>query len=206
MIKTSKLLFSLTALFISATASFAGLLGENYVLAGLSYTRVSATDAYDGFGGGIQVNHNVIHQDHFGLDITGFHSYSRMSGHGTRHRSYEATLGVTAFTEYDIFRPYFSVLTGWSWQKQSSLWYGSGKDDSWFYGAEGGVEINVNDAFSITPWIALGRFDKANVEEWSFGINAHYWISERVGFGLGYSFSDGPFVERTGTAVVTIRY
>lgn len=204
--KTNKTLIALAAMLGTTVASFGGLIGENYFGAGIGYTQsnFSVSPDLDGWGIGAQVNHNLSNDGNIGFDVGGSYAYSRISGSGFRARGHDLGVNAKAFSQMDNLKPYIGLHTGWLWANMR----GWGKNNSWYYGTEGGVELDLGNGFSLTPNVSLTRIHKRAMRDtiWSFGVNAHKWFNDNMGAGIGYSTTDGPDRTHSVMAAFTIRY
>lgn len=203
-----KTLWMLAAFAGSTIAtSAAGLIGENYAGAGLAYTWVSISGISnpDGWGAGVGINHNVQKDANFGIDINGVYTYARVSGSGLRVRSNTLQASAVLFTEMDNVKPFLSLDTGWTWEN-ARMFGLKISDDSWLWGFSGGVEIALNEAFSLTPSISWTRFNSYSDSVWSGGISGNYWINDQVSVQVGYGMTEGPEKAHTVGVSVNWRY
>ncbi len=160
---------------------------DNYQPTGLSTDLTLLNPVYEAYGVMEQTEINAPYSQKF--------------------RTNEALIGVTAFSEMGNLRPFVGVFTGWVWASHRES-FSREKYDSWVYGLRGGVEFTLTDELSLAPSIELQGTDDDRLGDWTwvFALDAHYWLSESWGVGVGYSVTDGPQKQHTGMAMATFRY
>ena len=204
-IKTS-LMTGFLALAVAAPVSLnAGLLGENYVGAGISYNEIRLSGAPNPNGWGAAVGGNMaIHRDaQFGFDVEGSLSYMRLSRSGARARGTVLNVSPTVYIGDAAAKPFVSFDTGWVWARASSGTF-SMSDDSWHWGFTSGVEFGVSDTLSITPSLSWTRIDSDRESTWSGGVTVHNWFTEQVGGAVSYYLTEGP--EKAHGVMVAVNF
>ncbi|MCC5833463.1 MAG: hypothetical protein JJU20_01905 [Opitutales bacterium] len=205
--RTIKTLIALAAMLGSSAAAFGGLLGVNYYGAGIGYgqTWFSNLPDLEGYGAGVGVNHNLLQEADYAIDLTAGYTYTRGSGLNIRSRGHAVSTSAVIFTEIEGGRPFFSVDTGWSWNR-SYYHHWRSSDDSWFYGWTGGMEFEIAENWSLAPYVSWTRWDSYRHSEWSGGVHLHHWLDENLGIGGSYSLTEGPDKSALVTLEVNFRY
>lgn len=203
---TSKLLAVLAALGIASSAS-AGLIGENYLGAGIGYAKVQS--AMDGWAGGVQYNTPAYAGDTFGVDVLGSYSYLHLRNRRspTRMRSSAVSAEVLLYAKTEMAKPYVMIGAGWTWDRFRDRVLGLQlQDDTWHMSMGAGFEINIDEKFSVTPAVSWTRYHDYSDDAITGSLDLHYWITEKLGLGLGYALTESGDKLHTVMASGTYRF
>ncbi len=203
--RIQKSLLGLAAMLGLSVASFGGLIGENYVLAGAGYStvRVSGISNPDGLTAVVGANYNAMREANFAADIRTSYSHTRLNSSGfNRWKNDTFLVGAVLFTEVDNMKPFFGVDLGWTWDR----WRTAGSDNSWVYSLSTGVEVAITETFSLTPSISWNRAEDYSDDYWAAQLAGHQWINDQLGVGASYSITEGPNRVHSLMATVTFRY
>lgn len=159
---------------VPSTGSGHGMLGQSYAALGYSYHDLEGT-SLNAHSYNFSVNQAVSDSFDATLEFKDAFS-SRIAGGRISERFINA--GVRAYTTTRGFKPYVEAGLGWVWQKAPLGLH----DNSFAYYLGTGVEFQVAQDFSVTPFVRYLDATKRSFDhEWDYGVKANYWLNERVG-------------------------
>ena len=166
-----------------ADSKATGLLGQNYVTAGYSYTDIDQVNVH---GSTYTLAANQGLRD--GLDGVFEYNYTRTSRFAGSQRltQHDILFGARAFLTSGTVKPYVEAGAGWVWQKGLGA-----SDDSFAWGAGLGAEFEVANGVSVTPFVRYEDITRgSNNDSWTYGLKANYWLTHSVGLQAGISRDD----------------
>lgn len=158
------------------------MLGQNYAGVAYDFTHVhdSALDNFNGFS--FRYNQALS----AGFDFTAGYAWGRSNEvAGVRAHQQEATLGVTIFSDYNGVRPYLEPGLGWAWAK-----VGGAKDDSFLYYVGAGVEFQVTQPWTVTPYVQFVDATEWAGNTWNFGVKSAYRLTRDWSATVDVSIDD----------------
>ncbi len=168
-----------------------GVLGSDYVEAGLLYTRTNAQhlklDTYTPFIGG----NRVMWKDaDFEIALSG---QAQLSVDDKRHFTYQAPgAGLTLLPNYALnegLRLFGAANMGYQHVKTAT--HLSHKNDHQFnWGLGAGVEYSLHGLTLIASADYMKFQDKERDASWIFGGQVNYWLNQNWGVAGGYSYLD----------------
>lgn len=168
----------------AATASSpSGRLGQRYV--GTSYGIADYQGLPEEFhDASIGVNLPVTKA----LDVDFGYGYQWLRNNPVDVSAHSVDAGATFYTTKRGMKPFVSASLAYLWSEYS--YAGSSfKDDEGFFGISLGLEAPVGPIV-LTPSISYSDSFSDNDPSYSYGIDAHYWLTQKIGLRAALSYSD----------------
>lgn len=167
----------------SATGAPSGRLGQRYV--GTSYGIADyKNQSIEFHDASIGVNLPVTKA----LDVDFGYGYQWLRNNPVDASTHSVDAGITFYGTKRGVKPFVSASLGYMWWETS---YGSFsfKDDEGFYGVSLGLEALVGPIV-LTPSISYADSFKDSAPSYGYGVDAHYWITPKLGVRAALSYSD----------------
>lgn len=167
----------------ATSSSPTGRLGQRYVGTsfGIANLNGASEELYDT---SIGVNLPVTKS----IDVDFGYSYQWLTDNPVDLSAHIIDAGATLFTSTHGVKPFVNASLAYSWSKAS---YGGASlsEDDGAYGISLGLEAAVG-AVILTPAISYtDSFDDSD-PTYNYGIDAHYWVTPKVGVRAAVSYSD----------------
>jgi hypothetical protein len=167
----------------AASSSPTGRLGQRYV--GTSFGIANFKDASEEmYDASIGINLPVSKS----VDVDFGYGYQWLTNNPVDVSAQVVDAGATLFTSTHGVKPFLGASLAYGWSKAS--YAGSSiTDDEGLYGLSIGLEAPVG-AVILTP--AIGYSDSFNDGDptYTYGIDAHYWVTSKMGVRTAVSYSD----------------
>lgn len=66
--------------------------------------------------------------------------------------------------------------------------------------------LSKTDSFSLTPAVGWMWAEDYDAAEWEASVTAHQWLTESLGIGATYTFSEGPDHGHTLIGLFSVRF
>ncbi|HEY8995182.1 MAG TPA: hypothetical protein VIM71_11005 [Lacunisphaera sp.] len=168
----------------ATSSSPTGRLGQRYV--GTSYGFANYQDAREEFHD-VSIGVNLPVGKSVDLDFG--YGYQWLTNNPVSLDGHSLDAGATLYTSTHGVKPFASASLAHLWSKAS--YHGvTARDDESFYAVSVGVEVPVAKII-LTPSVGVqDSLNDGGDPTYAGGIDAHYWVTSKVGLRAAISYSD----------------
>ncbi|MFZ5495801.1 MAG: outer membrane beta-barrel protein [Verrucomicrobiota bacterium] len=123
------------------------------------------------------------------LDVDFGYGYQWLRNNPVDVSAHSLDAGATLYTAKRGVKPFVSASLAYVWTKYSFAGNAIKKDDEGVFGVALGLETSVGPIV-LTPSVGYSDSFKDNNPAYSYGIDAHYWLTQKIGLRAALSYSD----------------